>query len=419
MDKFNALKVLKNYSFRNLWLSQLISQTFLNVLIFSQLLHIYSITKSNTAVAILVLTVGLPNLLVGAFAGVLVDRWDKKLTMFCAQAIRFAAVILFMVSSQSPLGIYILMLAISTVTQFWAPAEVSTIPTIIKEKDLLSANSIFTLTFFVTVILGNIMAGPILGTFGPITTYLIISIAFLVATFFVIRLPGVDIKAWLKSVFSSRQYKLDVGDKNLVSGIKNEFIEGLSFIKSHKVISQAILYLAFSQTLIATLSGIAPGFADKVMGIRITDASLLILAPAAVGMVLGAAMVSQWGGRFQRSVLITSGLLIAGVAIICFSLVVPIAHFVHISAAMTGVIFLVILGFGNAMLDIPANTILQENSTEKIRSRIYGVLTALVGASAVLPVVVAGSLSDIIGVEKVMFGLGMVVFSLALYNRRR
>ena len=184
MENIRVLEILRDKNFRNLWTSQLLSQTFLNVLIFSQLLHVYDLTKSNIAVSILVLTIGVPNLILGALAGVFVDRWDKKIVMFFSQFIRVFAVLLFIVSPGSVLWIYALMLVISGVTQFWAPAEVSTIPTIIKGNLLLTANSVFTLTFFSTVILGNILAGPFLALLGTHGTYLVVALAFLAASGF-------------------------------------------------------------------------------------------------------------------------------------------------------------------------------------------------------------------------------------------
>lgn len=419
MKKIHAFSVLRNSDFRNLWLSQLISQTFLNALIFTQLLRVYELTRSNGAVSVLVLTIGIPSLLLGALAGVFVDRWDKKVVMFFCQFVRVIAVVAFVLSPASVAWIYILTLVIACVTQFWAPAEASTIPTIISGPKLLTANSVFTLTFFSTVILGNILAGPILALFGPHLTYVIIAGAFLVASIFVLRLPGDSVRSWLRLAYTNLKHRsLGEGlDREVWIKLRTELREGLAFIRKSKSISRAIVYLALSQTLIATLSAIAPGFADRVMHVKTTDVSVLVMLPAALGMVLGAVVVGQFFLKANRSLLVYSGLLTSALAIIIFSQTTFIARFFHWPPVIVGFILLVILGIANAFLDIPSNTILQENSTEDVRSRIYGVLTALVGAASVLPILLVGTLSDLVGVRRVLLGLGLVVLFFAIYNR--
>lgn len=420
MENIRVLEILRDKNFRNLWTSQLLSQTFLNVLIFSQLLHVYDLTKSNIAVSILVLTIGVPNLILGALAGVFVDRWDKKIVMFFSQFIRVFAVLLFIVSPGSVLWIYALMLVISGVTQFWAPAEVSTIPTIIKGNLLLTANSVFTLTFFSTVILGNILAGPFLALLGPHGTYLVVALAFLAASGFVIKLPGLSIAAWLKETLGqirNGSFK-PTGGNHIGFELKKEFIEGLKFIKEHRNISQSIFYLAMSQTLIASLSVIAPGFADRVMHVQSVDVSILVMLPAALGMVIGALVLGQFFVKSNKFTLIRFGIVASGVILMVFSRVDLLASTFSQPATLVGFWILILLGAGNAFLDVPANTLLQEGTNERIRSRVYGVLTAIVGAASVFPIILAGTLSDILGVQVVMFGMGTGILLIALYNRR-
>ncbi len=74
--------------FRNLWLSHVISSfgdalTNLALLILAQRL-----TGSTAAVATTAVAVALPQLLFGLFAGVLVDRWNRKFVMIASDLAR-------------------------------------------------------------------------------------------------------------------------------------------------------------------------------------------------------------------------------------------------------------------------------------------------------------------------------------------
>ncbi|MBI3888065.1 MFS transporter, partial [Candidatus Microgenomates bacterium] len=189
------IEVLKIKAFRNLWLSQLFSQVFLNVLFFSLIIRVYEVTHSNAAVSILVFLQTIPNILVGAVAGVLVDRWGRKKVMFLSHFLRFFVVLGFLFSSESVGWVYILVLLISVITQFFFPAEAGTIYQVVKERKLLlTANSLFSVTFFASVIAGNVLAGPFLLIFGHVTTFIIVSLAFLMASVFTSQLPKNETK---------------------------------------------------------------------------------------------------------------------------------------------------------------------------------------------------------------------------------
>ena len=68
-----------------------------------------------------------------------------------------------------------------------------------------------------------------------------------------------------------------------------------------------------------------------------------------------------------------------------------------------------ILGLANAFVFIPANTILQEKTADAVRGKIYGVLNTAIGLCSLLPIIIVGSLSDLIGVGRVIIGIGLIL----------
>jgi MFS family permease len=73
------------------------------------------------------------------------------------------------------------------------------------------------------------------------------------------------------------------------------------------------------------------------------------------------------------------------------------------------IVLFFVLGWFNALLDVPANSMLQKESEGGYRSRVYGVLTSMVAGVGVLPVIIGGFLADTLGVGKVIFGLGLCI----------
>lgn len=413
------VQVLKIKPFRNLWLSQLISQTALNLLFFSLMLRVYDLTRSNSAVSLMVLVVTIPNILLGALAGVLVDRGDRKMVMFLSHFLRVFAVLAFLISAETIGWLYFLAFAISIISQFFFPAEAATIHEVVKEKKLLlTANSLFSVTFFATVILGNVLAGPFLILFGTLKTFVLVASAFLLASIFTASLPGEKISSWVALAMRDGVWHryLTKGRQMSAGILFSELLTGFDHIYKTKIVARAIILLGVSQTTIGVLGAIAPGFADRILKIPVTSVSVLVMAPAAAGMILGAGIVGGFLAKVKRSKLAGWGIVSVSLGLFLFSLVDVVARVIGIAPFQLGILFLLLLGGANAMVDIPANTMIQENTPEEIRSRVYGVLNSFVGAGAILPIVLAGVAADIFGVRGVMMLVCVALLGFVLYN---
>ena len=70
------------------------------------------------------------------------------------------------------------------------------------------------------------------------------------------------------------------------------------------------------------------------------------------------------------------------------------------------------------MLDVPSNSILQQEAEGPLRGRVYGLLTAAVGGGGILPVVLGGVLADVLGTGTIIFLLGIVVLSYGVWRLR-
>lgn len=378
---------------------------------FSLILRVYEITRNNTAVSLVVITTIIPNILIGALAGVLVDRMDRKIVMFFAHFLRVFAVLTFLISSESLVWIYLMTIIVGTITQFFSPAEGATIPELIKDKTLLlTANSLFTLTFLSTVVIGNVLAGPFLAMFGAQNTFIIVACAFLVASIFTAKIPG-------PSVINPKNWHF----KNVINhgGLLHNFLEGMDFLHKHPTVRRYIYIMAIGQLMIAILGSIAPGFADKILHLGVADVSIFIMAPAAAGMILGAFMAGQFFAKADRQSLVRVGFISAGTVLLVFSQLDRIAGLLSFSIIPITIITLMSLGFSNAFLEVPINTLVQENTPEEVRSRVYGVISSIAGTASIIPVFLAGAIADTFGVRAVMFITAFTLFIMSVYNIKR
>jgi MFS family permease len=78
------------------------------------------------------------------------------------------------------------------------------------------------------------------------------------------------------------------------------------------------------------------------------------------------------------------------------------------------VVLAFILGVANSFIFVPANTLLQEKTSDEIRGKIYGFLNSFVGILSLLPILIVGGLSDLIGVGVVIAIIGACLLVLGV-----
>jgi MFS family permease len=298
----------------------------------------------------------------------------------------------FFASSETLLWVYVLVFFISVTTQFFVPAEAPTIPRLVPGPLLLTANSLFTFTYYLSMITGFILAGPMLRHFGPHNVFIFLALLLALSAYFVSRIPAAN--------NNHRQGELN---KSRIVAVWHEFLAGLRFIKKQKEIFISIVLLASSQAIIACLASLAPGFADRILKIQLEDASYIIMGPAAIGMVVGCLLVGQFGRHQDKKKLITVGIIFAGLTLFALSAMFRLKNL------PLAFLFLLGLGGANALIDVPANTTIQENASEELRGRVYGVLASLVGGAAILPVIITGVMADLLGIGKTIFLIACLI----------
>jgi MFS family permease len=417
-DRASYGAVLRNTHFRSLWLAQCFSQVADTLVYFVLLVEVYRYTSSNAAVSTLVLAFMIPAVTIGPLAGVFVDRTDRRRVLWQTNASRAVLVLLFIWLGSHLLSILVVSLMISTVRQFFMPAEAATIPRLVSSKHLLPANSLFTLTHNASFILGMSTAGPLIKFGGPVTVYLVASAFFVIATILTLVLPPDPEsrnRATLPDSLAARSRLVFV-----------ELAEGWNFLRHQGEMFRIMLQLAFAWSLAGVTAAIAPGYAATVLNLSEEDAFFLV-APAGFGVIVGSLLVGRFGWRVRRPILIAIGLISMGVAVILLATYRTLIQFAlsHIPeqlaigyhpGGLPGFLIVVMLlaglfGISNASVVVPANTVMHEQTPPGFRGRVFAVLNSIGSLGSTAPVLVIGILADLLGVGQLMIliGLGIAI----------
>ncbi len=419
--------VLHNRHFLSLWMAQILSNTALNGSFFLQVVLIENVTGSSAQLSAVTIAFSLPAVLLSALAGLIVDRVSKKYILVASNALRvvtgacLALLASFLLTNKLNetaflLEIYLLVFITSAIGQFFAPAEGSTIPLLVGSDTLLAANSLFTITFTASQILGLVILAPlgvkVLGVVGALWAATAMYVG---ATVLVTTIP--------------RDVTRRVATFDGISALSrawNEVREGWLFAVSHRALFLGLLQLALVSGLTMMLVVLAPGYAVRVLGLSAEDATY-VFWPAGVGMLLAGISIGRFGNRLRRAMLASAGMFAMGVALAGlawagggsgpFDRPLFQGHpELVISTSAIIMLFSLLAGMAMAMINIPAQTIVQEESTDAVRGRVFAVQFTLANALGIPPILFVGNLADIYGIPRVTLAIALIIILLAVLN---
>src|SRR5262245_27939284 len=181
MTLWSSLAVLRNPAFRRLWLAQavsLIGDWF--TLIALGVVVSRASGGSGVAVAAFLLTQLVPTAVVGPFAGVLADRFDRRRLLIVSDALRAGIVLLLIpaVRGGTLWPIYALGLAHFTVATVFAPARSALVPRLVRGSELVAATTLTSVTWSVMTALGGMLGGSVLELVGASAAFAVDALTF-------------------------------------------------------------------------------------------------------------------------------------------------------------------------------------------------------------------------------------------------
>jgi len=415
MKKNNIFSALSERSFLLAWIGEVFALISTHVFNFFLILVVFEMTHSNIAASAVVLTITIPSIIFGVLAGAYVDRWDKKKVLIVVNILRAMFLVFLALYVDNLILIYVISFIFSFITQFFIPAELPIIPLIVSKRNMYSANALFGMAIYGSILVSYILAGPLIIYFKPAGTVLFLAGLLIVASLFIVFMK----LKYSTSIYSEASFE----DANIFEDMKYT----LSLISRKKDVMLSILFLALSQTLILVVATIAPGYAASVLNIPIVDFPMLFVAPAALGTVAGAVILIHFCHDWPKNILITIGVFLSSLAMMALPFGSKVAskgfvqvinqylpNFFEIDILHIVIAIAFVLGFANSLVFVPANTLLQEKTSEKFRGKVYGFLNTFIGVLSLLPVIVVGGLADIIGVGAVITGIGIFLFLIGL-----
>ena len=368
--------------FFTIWSGQAFSLLGSTLVQFALVWWLTSTTGSATVLATATLVALLPQVFLSPFAGALVDRWNRRVVMIVADSIIAAFSVLlaflFYTGSIQIWHIYAVMLIRSAGGAFQWPAMQASTSLMVPEKNLSRVAGMNQMLQGVMSVAAPPL-GALLLSVAPMQIVLLVDVvtaAIAVLPLFVIHIPQ-----------PARAATGKVTGGSMLADMR----AGLHYVLGWR----ALLIISFMATIINFL--VTPAFSllpilvTKHFGGAALQLSMMNSAEG-IGLIAGGLLLSVWGGFKKKVYTSMTGLVGMGIGIVLLGLA-PTNMWLLALASM------LLAGMANPITNGPLFAILQAHVAPEMQGRVMSLLGAASAAVSPLSLLIAGPVSDAIGVQ--------------------
>ena len=399
--------VLKISAFRRLWQAMSFSSFgdwlgLLATTALAQQLAGGDYATANFAIAGVFIARLLPSVILGPIAGVIADRFDRKLVMVLGDILR-AGLFISIPIVGNYLWLYIATVLVECVTMFWSPAKEATVPNLVPKNKLESANQMSLFAAY--------GSAPVAAV---IFSLLSISATAVGATIGLENYSAVDLALYLNAVsflFSAIAIsridipKDHISANKLTPSLASSLFDGAKFIFSTKLVRGLIIGMIGAFIAAGAVIGLARTF---VGDLNAGDAAYGILFGAVfTGLAIGIALGPKIFAQFSRRRLFGAALTSAGSLLIVLSL---------LQNLVLAILVVLVIGLFSGVSWVSGFTMLGMEVSDEVRGRTFAFVQALVRISLVAVLAISPLIAAAIGEHTFEFGKAILTYNGAAFT---
>jgi MFS family permease len=360
----------------------------------------------GSSVSLLKLTLysQIPVFLLTPLAGVLLDRWNKPLTILAACLSR-ALLLLFVPAVyarwQSLDAFFLMAGALALFDLLFAPARSALLPEIVTAERLLSANAAFWTLGVVGTLLGFVGGGWIIDVYSWQASFHLDAVLYAAAAVFMLPL-----------VFLRRPPRVGIvrtSFSGAVSILRHSLGEAFELMRQSRNLRASLL----TQTLLFSVGGVLSITAIARIQEVAPDGSARFLSQIAgafiCGLIVGAFVTLPFRDRQLPERTVSVGAMVAGVAI---------AGLGRTSGLIPLSIWGALLGLAISPVFVVTETLMQRASPRHFTGRVFAAREGLIKAAYILTAVIATALDTVLGKGPVLVGMGLFLALLGVILER-
>ncbi|MFT3893548.1 MAG: MFS transporter [Anaerolineales bacterium] len=348
-------------------------------------------TGSGTMLAFATLAAMLPQVVLGPFAGALVDRWNRRLIMIFADAsialATLGLIVLFATGLVQIWHVYVLMAIRSLGGAFHFPAMGASTRLMVPEKHLTRISGLNqTLQGVMNMIAPPV--GALLIEVFPTQNVLLIDVGTAVLAILPLLFFSIPQPARVETPHETKQ--------SLFADVR----EGLAYVRNWNGLLVVLSMAVLLNFLLTPTGSLMPLLITKYFGKGAFEFGLMDSA-SGFGIIIGGVLLSVWGGFRKKIVTSMLGIIGIGIGIAGVALV----------PANLFILAMISMGFSSAMTPItngPLGAIMQAKVRPDMQGRVMSLVNSAATAMAPLGLLIAGPVSDLIGIRAWYLIAGLV-----------
>lgn len=353
-------------------------------------------TGSGSMMTIATIAAFLPQIIVSFFAGVWIDKYDRKKIIMISDGIIAAVTLLlaisFLMGFTSIWLLFLVLLVRSAGTGIQTPAVNAFIPQLVPPEKLMRINSIYN------------TLGALMMFLPPAISALILTFMSIEATFFIDVVTAV-IGIGLTSFIVANPYKKQ--DEEITTYV-HQLKQGITYVKNHVLVRRLLIYQLVVFFLVSPAAFLTPLMVIRSFGPEIWRLSLNEITFGG-GAVLGGFLLSLWGGFKYKIHTTLLASFLYGLAMIALGLL-PCFWIYLVVNLFVGVL----LPFYNT----PITVLLQEQVSKRMHGRVFSFMNVVVSAALPMGMVFFGPLADIVSIQSILIGGGLTLGVLTVFVHR-
>jgi MFS family permease len=396
MTRVGVLAPLRRSDFRRLWIAQTVSIVGDKINQVALSIMVYRATGSYAQMGLVFAITFLPAALFGLVSGPLVDRWDRRKTMIAADLTRACLVIA--IPFAAPLGmwaVYVLAFSSATVSLFFEPSRMALVPSVVDHDELMAANSLDMSTSSIAELLGIGFAGALVAGIGPAPAFLFDGATFFLSALFVFAVRH-------------RAARRDVAPLGL-GVVGQDLRSGFERIRNDGVLRGLLLTygaVALGTGAALTLSVLFALGVLKDTGLTDALRVTVVDLSTTAGLLIGSIAIGMGGSRRAGRKYLW-GIVAFG------ALLLPLYFVKQIGMAA---VVLFAAGVANEYFGIPMLTILQTNTEDENRGRVFAVRMTITRIASVIGLAGAGVAAQAYGVPAMIAVVGSYIAAVGLFG---
>ncbi|TJZ54887.1 MFS transporter [Sphingobacterium olei] len=386
-------------TFSIIWIGQFLSLVSTSAVNFAIIIWLSLETGSAEVLAYSAIAALLPQAVIGPFAGVYIDRWDRKKVMIFADAfVAFCTLVMaisFYLGNESLLLIYVLLSLRSVGSAFHMPAMQAAIPMLAPENQLLRIAGINQMIQSVSSIAGPALGALAIGLFriGDVLWLDIIGAIIAISSLLFVHIPDPKKDNVQKSSF--HQVWTDIGI-------------GWNEIMSRKGLAWLFTYSVIATFCIMPLAVIFPLLTLNHFGGGKWEMSVIEIVWG-VGMVIGGGILGIFKPSVPKVILVNSMHIILGIALALSGYISANMFYLFVGLTAVG-------GVAASIYNAAFTTILQEEISADKLGRVFSMYFSIVVIPSIVGLLFTGFIADSIGINLTFMILGLSIVLVGLFS---